>query len=698
MNEIDMTGPVTALGGIGPKTAAALARLEIRTVMDLVGHYPQRFDFYPEPEDGPDHDKGGKIPDPRSAVGSPEEEADPETFRALRLMQESPLTVIRKGRFVMTQGSFSFGGERVRAVWYNMPYLKNTLKSGEERIFFGKVKGSAGRLTMEQPKIYREEAYRELTGRPVPVYGLTEGITEARMRSAVQEALKILPKLRETLPDEVREELGLIGRDRAVRLIHAPASMEDYEDARKRLVFDELYTFLKRLAFLKENSQNLSSGYVLRTEDALREYRSLLPFRLTEEQEGAVGEIAADLSSGRVMNRLLQGDVGSGKTAVAGALLFTAVRNGTQGAIMAPTEVLAKQHYATFTGLLKNADPPVRSILLTGSMRESEKKRAREMIASGEADLVIGTHALIQESVRFKALSAVVTDEQHRFGVGQRKTLGEKGNMPHTLVMSATPIPRTLAVILYGDLDISAIRHKPSGRKPIKNAVIRREDRPKALLHIRREIEAGHQAYIICPLVEESELCSAENVTDYSRKLSDTFKGIASVGCLHGRMREEEKQAVMDDFAAGRIKILVSTTVVEVGIDVPNATVMMIENAERFGLSSLHQLRGRVGRGNSQSYCIFVQGKPGQASEERLDVLKRSNDGFEIAAEDLRLRGPGQLFGFRQSGELFFKLADLSRDHELLKAASGLVKAEREKKREPENNREASEDNSTTVL
>ena len=644
---------VTVLKGVGPKTAAAFLRLGISTIGDLSHHYPVRFEFYPEI--------------------SPELPETGEGPVALLLAPDAPLSVIRKGRFCLTQGQFSGDCGRLRLVWYNMPYLKKALKTGESKVYLGRIRRKDGKAVLEQPSIFSEEKYAEMTGRPVPVYPLTEGLSAAKMREAVREALSLLPPEEDWLTEEERAAYGLCGEDRAVRGIHFPEDMAHHEEARKRIVFDEFFTFLSGIQTLKERTRAQVSNCPVRAEEFLGEYRELLPFSLTEGQESAVREIADDLSSGRVMNRLLQGDVGSGKTAVAGAALFAAVRNGYQGAIMAPTEVLARQHLKTFEKLFSGACPPVRCVLLTGSMTAAEKRRAREAVESGEAGIVIGTHALIQDQVAFRRLAVVVTDEQHRFGVGQRAALSGKGDTPHTLVMSATPIPRTLAVILYGDLDISAIRSRPAGRLPIKNAVIPREERPKALLHILKEVRAGRQAYIICPLVEKSELLDAENVTDYSKTLRESFRGEVTVGCLHGRMKEQEKQQVMEDFSSGAIQVLVSTTVVEVGVDVPNATVMMIENAERFGLASLHQLRGRVGRGDHQSYCIFVKGSGGGNADERLGVLKRSNDGFEIASEDLKLRGPGQLFGFRQSGELTFHLADLYNDYSVLLQAKELL-------------------------
>ena len=421
---------------------------------------------------------------------------------------------------------------------------------------------------------------------------------------------------------------------------------------------------------LKEKRADKRSPYVMEFREEVARFQEALPYRLTGAQERTLREVFDDLSGGLVMNRLIQGDVGSGKTIIAVLALLMAACNGYQGALMAPTEVLAKQHFESITQLFETYKIEKKPVLVTGSMTAKEKRLAYEQIERHEADIVIGTHALIQEKVHYDNLALVITDEQHRFGVGQRELLSSKGGDPHVLVMSATPIPRTLAIILYGDLDISVIDELPQGRQPIKNCVVNTGYRPKAYSFIARQVEEGRQAYVICPMVEESEMIEAENVLDYAKKLRKELPASVTVEYLHGKMKGREKNRIMERFAAGEIQVLVSTTVIEVGVNVPHATVMMIETAERFGLAQLHQLRGRVGRGSSQSYCIMVNCSDEEGTLERLDILNRSNDGFYIASEDLKLRGPGDIFGMRQSGDMEFKLADIFTDANILKSVS----------------------------
>lgn len=652
------TARVTELRGVGPKTAASLKEMGIETMADLLRHYPLRFVNYPEITE--------------IAALTVEEVGNPIAVHA-----EAVRELVRRAgtRVQLCTGTFSDGSGEMLATWYHMPYLRNTLRPGRRAVLFGKLNANGKRFELQQPQIFTAEQYEKLLHRPVPQYALPKGIGEKTFASLMEQALALSPPLTDWLPERFLERYELLPEDRAVREIHRPQDMDHFAAARKRIVFDGFFRFLYDVRRMKETVRNEKSDFVFDAKTAMTAFSAGLPFTLTDAQKKVCLEISKDFMSGSVMNRLVQGDVGSGKTAVAAAALFSVWRAGFQGALMAPTEVLARQHFRTLSELFGASEDGPRIGILTGSTKAKERRELLEGLAKGEVDVLIGTHALLEERVVFSALALVVTDEQHRFGVQQRKTLSEKGKQPHVLVMSATPIPRTLAVILYGDLDISVIDAHPTGRTPIKNAVIEKQDRPKALLHIKREVESGHQAYIVCPQVEANPLTALENVEDYSAALRASFRGEITVEALHGRMKEAEKQRIMERFLAGEISVLVATTVIEVGVDVPNTTVMMIENAERFGLATLHQLRGRVGRGKDQAYCIFVQGKKSWEGSERLGLLQRSNDGFEIAAADLKQRGPGELFGAVQSGELTFGLGDIYNDYSVLQLAKEVVDA-----------------------
>ncbi len=642
--------PLTDLKGVGEKTGKLFERLGIRTVRDLLSYYPRDYQAYERP-----------VP-----IGQLKEQRIMSVESALATSAD----LLRFNRMQLVSAQIRDLTGSLQLAWYNMPYMRSHLKTGEMYVFRGRVAKKRGRLVMEQPEVFTPEAYEALEDSLQPVYGQTRGLGNKAIVKMVRQALEVRQMEREYMPGDIRRRQELAEINYALERIHFPADRAELLFARKRLVFDEFFLFLTGVKRLKEHRENKASSYIIRETALAVRLKESLPYRLTRAQEQAFADVCRDMGGGFVMNRLIQGDVGSGKTIVAVLALLSAAENGFQGALMAPTEVLARQHFESITKLFADCGIEKRLVLVTGSMTAKEKREAYAAIASHEADIVIGTHALIQEKVVYDKLALVITDEQHRFGVGQRELLSGKGDSPHVLVMSATPIPRTLAIILYGDLDISVIDELPAGRRTIKNCVVDPGWRPKAYAFIENQVAQGRQAYVICPMVEASEMIEAENVVDYTKSLRKELPDFIQVEYLHGKMKAKDKNRIMEEFAAGEIQVLVSTTVIEVGVNVPNATVMMIENAERFGLAQLHQLRGRVGRGADQSYCIMINGSGDGDAAKRLDILNKSNDGFFIASEDLRLRGPGDIFGLRQSGDLEFRLADIFTDADVLKRAS----------------------------
>lgn len=646
--------PVNRIKGVGEKTAALFGKINVFTVEDLIGHYPRDYETYDAPVSI--------------------REASPGSVQAI-YGQITAIPNVKKVRNLSILNAILKDGsnDSIQLTFFNMPFLKKVLKPGGFYLFRGLVQQRGTHKIMEQPRMFTWDEYKQKSGRLLPRYALTKGLTNQTVQKSVAQALEYYPPEKEYLPQMILQKYPMLSHREAVYALHFPENREELLAARNRMVFEEFFSFLLVLRKNKELAAKTENHFPMyETADTIR-FLEQLPFPLTKAQKKVWGELREDMGSPYAMNRLIQGDVGSGKTILAVLALLMCAANGYQGAMMAPTEVLAVQHFETISGYVKKYGIAFRPVLLTGSMTAKEKREAYAKIASGEANLIIGTHALIQEKVEYFSLALVVTDEQHRFGVRQRETLAAKGREPHVLVMSATPIPRTLAIILYGDLKVSVIDELPANRLPIKNCVVGTSYRPKAYEFITKEVAAGRQAYVICPMVEEGESEDLENVVDYTEKLRAALPPSVQVAYLHGKMRPADKNRIMEEFADKKIDVLVSTTVIEVGINVPNATVMMVENAERFGLAQLHQLRGRVGRGEFQSYCIFISTSEAKETMERLQILNHSNDGFHIASEDLKLRGPGDIFGIRQSGEFAFALGDIYTDANILKEASDAV-------------------------
>ena len=648
MNE---TARISTLKGIGEKTEKIFQKAGIYTIGDLIRYFPRGYDVYEEPVPISELEEGKTMTVTGSIYGRIQVGGSPKMQITTVYLKDISGTL--------------------KVIWFRMPFLRNTLAKAGTITLRGRVIRKKEGLVMEHPEVFCPASKYDLKQDTLqPIYPLVTGLTNHAVMKAVRQVLEECDVGEGILPKDMVREYQLSDYRRAIYGIHFPKDKEEFYHARKRLVFEEFMLFILSLRMLKESEERVLNPYCFRKQPQIEKFLNSLPFELTDAQKTVWREIKNDMAGIHVMSRLVQGDVGSGKTIVALlAMMYTGL-NGYQAAMMAPTEVLARQHFENINHMLQEYEISLKVGLLTGSMTARQKRMVYEAVEAGEIQLVIGTHALIQEKVIYKNLALVVTDEQHRFGVKQRESLANKGVSPHILVMSATPIPRTLAIIVYGDLDISVINELPKNRLPIKNCVVDTGYRNTAYRFIKNQIAQGRQCYVICPMVEESETLEVENVTDYTENLQEIMGVNIKVQCLHGKMKQSQKDEIMEAFSKNEILVLVSTTVIEVGIDVPNSTVMLIENAERFGLAQLHQLRGRVGRGKYQSYCIFMSASKSKETKERLDILNKSNDGFFIASEDLRLRGPGDLFGIRQSGILDFKLGDVFQDSQVLQQAS----------------------------
>ena len=641
-----LSDPITILKGIGAAKAKQFANLNIVTLRDLICHFPRGYE-----------DRTKIVPIEKLEVDKP------ACFRGM--VMNSPRTNhIRKG-LDLTKVQVADSTGRLNLTFFNNRFAAENLQYGREYIFYGTLSGDYLGYGITNPVFEALDSQPVTTRRVLPIYPLTAGLTNAAVLKAVRQALAICDVPEEILPPEIRSRYGILPAERAYYAIHEPSSMEEAEMAKKRLIFEEFFVFSAGLALMRAARAGKKTAPYENLN--LQPFYASLPFTLTNAQQRAVAEIVADLGRGSPMNRLVQGDVGSGKTMVAAAAAYLAVSNHRQAALMAPTEILAEQHFSSFSKLFQPMG--IRVALLTGSMTVKEKKSVRTAIELGEVDMVIGTHALLSAATVFHDLGLVIADEQHRFGVSQRSALSSKGSDPHLLVMSATPIPRTLALLMYGDLEVSVINELPPGREAVDTFLVGESYRPRINAFIRKQVAEGHQCYIVCPAVEENEELNLKAATVWAETLQQTVFPDLTVALLHGQMKGAEKEAVMADFAAGKAHILVATTVIEVGVDVPNATLMVIEDADRFGLSQLHQLRGRVGRGKAKSYCILTTHNRNTETVARLKALCKTNDGFKIAEEDLKLRGPGDFFGSRQSGLPAFQVANLSMDLETLKTA-----------------------------
>ncbi len=646
-----MSEDIRYLKGVGEKRAALFNKKGIKTVEDLLYYFPRSYEDRSETKEIADCNEGETV--------------------CINITVFSPVkdTRVRRNMLISTMIVCDQSGA-LNVVWYNNKYVKGQFMTGDEYIMYGKITKNRGKKEMINP-VFEKKGSERFTGKIVPLYPLTDGLTQKILQSSMETAIKAAGRLEEYIPADIREKYHIAELNYAMKNIHFPDDFESYNIARERFVFEEL--LILQLALLSRKDDNTACDAVVFDDIfCARDFVKTLPFPLTGAQKRALNEILSDCKSGEMMNRLVQGDVGSGKTAVAAAAIYTAVKNGHQAAMMAPTEILAAQHAQTLDEFFK--DTGINVVTLTGSMKAKEKRLAYDMISTGAADVVVGTHAIIQDAVEFYDLALVVADEQHRFGVEQRAKLAAKGNNPHMLIMSATPIPRTLALILYGDLDISVIDELPPGRKSVKTYAVGENMRKRIFAFLEKNVKMGMQAYVVCPLVEETEKSDLQNAEMLAEKLRTVFPNF-NIGLIHGKMRAKLKDAVMSEFVSGAINILVSTTVIEVGVNVPNANIMVIENAERFGLSQLHQLRGRVGRGSEQAYCILFAHGNNEVTRKRMETMCISNDGFYISEQDLKLRGPGDFFGTRQHGLPEIKIANLFEDGDILAVSQAAAKS-----------------------
>lgn len=646
---LSLKDDIKSVKGIGEKTALLLSKASVFCVNDLLHYFPRNYSYVPESCPISDLSESGNVIVTAKVVTAPR--------------------VYSSGGKSILSFDISDKSDIMHVYYFGMPYLKNNFKVGMEHIFYGSFSVSRKGKMLSQPSILKLDEYESIKGSLVPLYPLIKGLSAKLITKSVKSCLEALNEVKDFIPEDILEEYNLLGIKDAIYTMHFPESMDDVYKARRRLAFDEFLFFMMKLKHLKKGEVKESNKYKITQDNLADKFIAALPYKLTNSQRSSFNDIRKDLKSDYLMNRLLQGDVGSGKTIVAFLAALIMVENGYQVTLMAPTEVLATQHYEDIERIAEEYKLPFKACLLTGSVTLKNKRLLKEDITNGKYNVIIGTHALIQDDVSFQNLGLCICDEQHRFGVKQRLSLMNKGENVHVLVMSATPIPRTLGLILYGDLDISVINELPAERLPIKNSVVDKSYSSKINAFIQKRLEEGRQAYIICPMVEEGlEDNNLLDVTTCKNEISKEL-GAYNIEILHGKMKNADKNRIMQEFKEGKIDILISTTVVEVGVNVPNASVIVIENAERFGLAQLHQLRGRVGRGKYQSYCIFVSGTNSKKSMERLDIIGKSNDGFHIASEDLKSRGPGDFFGYKQSGIPMFKIGDIYTDSEVLKIA-----------------------------